>query len=237
MLVTYQQNVRRLIGDPEFALFQDDDLTDYINEARQEVAGASESIRAIATLTLAANKNNYSFSSAVISTAGVAGVLSVRQVAVNLSGSYTRLDLRPWEWLWNYYLSQGEITPAQPTKCAEYQPGVNGTLWFWPTPDVLYTMMLDSVGYPIPLISDATVEALSAPWTEAVQYYAAYFALVSANRFNDAEAMWARYIEIQQRATQMATPSVLPGQAPGGLGARLAGQHMPLTAPPPQGGR
>jgi hypothetical protein len=45
MLISYLQQVRRLIGDPNFVLFNDWDLTDYINAARQEVAAQGQCVR------------------------------------------------------------------------------------------------------------------------------------------------------------------------------------------------
>lgn len=231
-LFAYRAQVQSLLDDAGAVEYTVANLDTFINDARVQIAGASESIRSAATLNLVAAQQTYNFSDATGLAAGVAGVLVVRMVRIqNVGGGWNRVTTRPWEYFFTFRLCSVVPVTDTPTMAAQLNPGVNGTLWFDPTPDQAYVTSLDAVGYPIPLVTDLTTEALSAPWTEAVQYYAAYLALLNAQRRADADAMWQRYELFQMRATQMTTPSRLARNRPGGEGARMAGQHTPLTGP------
>lgn len=239
-LTAYLAQVESLLddfGNVEYSTFN---LTNYINYARSQIAGASESIRAEATLTLAASTQSYPFSGATALPTGVQGILAARMLRLQTipanagppatPASWKRLEQRSWEWFATYRLSQPVTVLGMPTQVAQLNPGINGTLWFDPIPDFAYVTAIDAVGYPTGLIDDTTPEALSYPWTEAVQYYAAYLALLNSQRRTDADAMFARYGEFEARATQMSGATRLPRNFPGGEGARIAGQNMPITA-------
>jgi hypothetical protein len=75
------------------------------------------------------------------------------------------------------------------------------------------------------LASDATIEAIPYPWTEAVPFYAAWLALMTVQRQADADKMMVRYMELMSRARQETTPTFLPENAAGGMGATRAAAH------------
>lgn len=239
-LTAYLTQTQSLLDDFAGVEYTTANLTVYINDARVQIAGASESIRTQATLTLVAQQQSYPFSSVSGLQTGVQGILAARMLRLQTipanagppaaPASWKRLEQRSWEWFLTYRLSQPVSTFAPPTMVAQLNPGVNGTLWFDPTPDYAYTTTIDAVAYPIPLVDDTTVEALDFPWTDAVAYYAAYLALLNSQRRADADAMWDRYQEFESRGTQMSGATRLPRQFPGGDGARMAGQNMPITA-------
>ena len=240
MLDTYLQQVTSLLDDFLNVEYTTANLTTYINDARVQIAGASESIRCEATLETVAQQQSYSFGAVTNLTTGVQGILVARFVFIQTipafagppanPASYKRLEQRKWEWFATYRLAQSVTTYAQPTMVTQLNPGFNGTLWFDPIPDNVYSLLIDAVGYPEALVDDTTPEALSGPWTEAVQYYAAYLALLNSQRSADAQGMWSRYEVFESRATQMTGATRLPWQFPGGDGARQAGQNMPITA-------
>lgn len=240
-LNAYLAQVESLLDDFGNVEYTTANLTTYINDARVQIAGASESIRAEAVFDLAAGTQSYPFSVAITpnsASSGIAGLLSVRMTRLTTSDGFAELEMRPWEWFYSYYLCAPTTASGVPAVCAEFQPGIGGVLYFSPIPNANMVAFANGVCYPIALVTDSTVEALSAPWTEAVQYYAAYLALLNAQRRTDADAMFARYSTFETRATQMTTPTRLPRNYPGGRAARLAGQNMPITTPPaqPQGG-
>lgn len=235
----YLSQVKSLLDDFGNVEYTTANLITYINDARVQIAGAAECIRNPALITLVAGRQAYLFSTAVFQNApsanpGLAGVLDVRMAALVGTGA---LEMRPWEWFFSYYLAVPSPASGPPAVCAVLAPGISGTLWLSPIPNAIGSILIDGVCYPIPLVdSGGTSEALPAPWTEAVQYYAAYLALLNAQRRADADAMWQRYLQFEMRATQMTTPTRLPRNYPGGRAARLAGQNKPITAmPPPQG--
>jgi hypothetical protein len=240
-LDAYIAQVQSLLNDPGAVEYTTANLTIYINDARVQIAGASEAIRFLATLTLANATQSYPFTSIGGLPTGAQGVLAVRKMNVNGGGTagVTEVFGREWDWFFSYCLCGPIVgTTGIPNTYSQLPPGVASTLYLSPTPNAALPSVLDVVGYPIPLETDATVELLPYPWTEAVQYYAAYLAYMNAQRFSDADGMLQRYDLFQTRATQMTTPTALPGQAPGYGGAVRAGAARPITAPPPgQGGR
>jgi hypothetical protein len=242
MLNAYLAQVESLLddfGNVEYSLAN---LTTYINDARVQIALSSESLRPSAQLVLVVGQESYplsvmTFPAQPTPTAGLGGVANVRSANLQLpNNGLQRLETRAWEWFNTFYYAQPVKTPGPPTIFARLQPGlINGNFYINPPPDQAYTLQIGAVAYPIPLVDDTTTEALNAPWTEAVQYYSAYLALLSAQRRADAEVMWERYLSFEMRGTQLTTPTRLPGQYPGGGGAQAAGTHRQIAMPPPRG--
>jgi hypothetical protein len=236
LLTAYINQVQSLLDDAGAVEYTTTNLTTFINDARVQIALSSESIRQPAQLVLTAGQQSYAFSAMTFVSAptlpgGLGGVANVRGARLQLpNGGQRRLQTRAWEWFSMFYLAVPAPTTGPPTIFARLQPGILGTLWVAPNPDQAYTLGIDSVAYPIPLVDDTTAEALQYPWTEAVQYFAAYLALLSAQRHSDALKMWQLYQSFEARGTQITTPSRLPGNYPGAGGAAEAGMHMPITA-------
>lgn len=231
-LNAYLDQVQSLLDDAGAVEYTVPNLTTYINDARVQIGLASESIRFIGTLGLVANVQAYSFGQIGGMTTGVGGALVVRKASVRTTAEWTEMFDREWEWFWSNCLNGPlSVTPGTPNTFSQFQPGIGGILFVSPTPPNGFNARLDCVGYPIALGDDNTPEALPYPWTEAVQYYAAYLAFLNAQRNADADAMLQRYDLFQTRGTQMTTPTTLPVQYPGQAGAAVANQALPITAP------
>ena len=87
-----------------------------------------------------------------------------------------------------------------------------GSLYLDPLPDLTYVLNADCVCYPIPLVDDTTIEAIPYLWTDTVPFFAAYFALLSAQtqaRQEDAQRYYGYYKEFVERARNAANPSQL----------------------------
>lgn len=233
MLTAYQTSVLALLQAPTSPtpLVSNAVLTTYINTARKQTAADAECIRQPASLALAPLTVVYGFGaiSSFGTTTGVASVFAVRSAKIGGSP----IDFRPYEWFAQYYRDNGLI--GKPLVMAQQGQGSFGTLSFNPSPDQVYAVTLDTACLPVPLVDDTTPEAIPALWTDAVPFYAAWYALMSLQRQADADKMMQRYQEIVRRGRQLATPSELPENLPGGIGAASAGSHQPLaTQPPPQ---
>lgn len=193
-------------------------LTNFINGARGQLAGESNSIRFEATIQTVAGQQVYPFkslSTGTSATNGIAGVIHVRTVWVQLGTGRQWLRPRPFEWFSLYELNNVVPQQALPQVWAQFGQGVNGTIYLSPVPDITYTLFLDCVCFPIPLVDDTTVEAIPYLWTDAVPFFAAFLALLSAQsaqRQGDANRMFQRYEEFTNRARRFATPDVLQGQ-------------------------
>lgn len=220
MLDAYLTATAQLLQNPAAptSLYAESDLAGWINSARGQLAGEAACIRVMGTLPLTSVSSVYAFSAISVSTvSGVQNVFNVRQVLIVSGSGYQWVRPRPFEWFTFYRLNNVAPVPGQPTEWSQYGQGTTGSLYVNPTPDQSYTFKLDTACQPIPLIDDATVEAIPYPWTDAVPYFAAYLALLSAQnaaRQADADRMFNRYTEFVNRARRISTPEVLPNLYP-----------------------
>ena len=215
MLTAYLTQTQRLLQNPPASqqLYSTSDLTAYINLARGQLALEEACIRVLGTLSITSATNPYAFTSIVTSgTTGVQGVNLVRMATYNVSGGQKFIVPRPWEWYNRYLACQISIANAPPQQWSQYAQGSKGSLYFYPVPDTTYSVNLDTVCYPINLTLDTDPEAIPYPWTDAIPYYAAYFAYMSAQREDDADKMFAKYEIFATRARKLSTPEVLGDQ-------------------------
>ena len=210
----YVARVQELLENPVSTppLYATTDLDNYVNIARGQVAGESGCIRALLSQSTTANVNSYPFSSFTGLPSGVLGPINCRMITVAVSGGRAFLDFRPWEWFNRYLLATTSTPNARPSIWTQYGQGLAGSLFVSATPDTTYNLTIDTACLPITLIDDTTPEAIPYPWTDAVPFFAAYYAYMSAQRTQDAEQMFKRYEEFTTRARMMSTPDINPSQ-------------------------
>lgn len=225
MLLAYQTQTRRLLQNPQApaSLYSDTDINSWINIARGQLAGEGECIRHLATIPTVIDQQPYDFAdidTGTSATNGIDGIIKVNTMWFGVGSGRRWIPPRPWEWFSLY--EYNNITPQSgyPKRWSQYgqgaAPGTTGTtgggsFYLSPPPDQVYTLHLDCVCYPIALVSDSTVEAIPYLWTDAVPYYAAYLALLSAQtnaRLGDAERYFNMYAMFVERARKAANPSV-----------------------------
>ena len=217
-LSTYLLRTQRLLQNPPApsTLYSPTDLTDYINQARGQVAGEGECVRVLASLITTVGQRNYNFTALNTGTGnGVQGVVHVRRIAYAVGvGGQRWIPPRAWEWFDLFHLNNPVPPSGAPKVWAQYAQGIAGSFYLDPIPDIRYTLSADTVCYPIDLSSDTDVDAIPYFWTDAVPYYAAYLALLSAQspaRQADGNRMFERYTEFVTRARRFANPSVNRG--------------------------
>lgn len=233
MLASYVTQTRRLLQNPVApnTLYTDADLDSYINIARGQLAGDAECIRTYGTVDTVAGTNSYAFSAldtGVAATTGIAGALHVRSLAYVIASGQRWITPRPWEWF-NYYVLNDPVSGqaanwTEPKTWSQYGQGakpvsgttiVGGGSFFLNIPNDVYTLRADCVCYPIPLADDTTKEAIPFEWTDAIPYFAAYYALLSSQmqaRMADAMRYYEEYKKFIKRARETANPSVLRWQ-------------------------
>jgi len=229
MLTLYLTQTTQLLANPgaPTSLYATSDLTGYINTARTQLAGETGCIRAIGSLAVTSASQYYNFSSITGLPVGVQGVYNVRQ-ATRVSGAgQVYMGSRSYPWAELYFLNNPAPVAAAPTEWAQYGQATTGSIVLNTTPDTSYTLNLDCVCEPIALTTDSTVEVIPYPFTDAVPYMAAYYALMSSQRGSDADKMMQRYQMFVARAKGASVPGVLPEQS--------AQNQAPSAAP--QGGR
>ncbi|MBU6232199.1 hypothetical protein KGP36_06150 [Patescibacteria group bacterium] len=220
------------VKQEQFNLF---DLTGYVNTARNQLAAETECIRVPATLALSIGTQSYPFSQITTTVSGVASILNVRIASLISGSAQSLLEQRPFEWFYSYYIASGAAgSNNYPVRWSQQGQGSLGTIFLNPTPVASQTVSFDAVGLPIGLALDTDPEAIPYPWTDAVPFYAAYLALMSARRIDEANLMFQQYSMFARRGRQESTGTVLPNNLPGTGGAGLASQKETLVGMPPQ---
>jgi hypothetical protein len=236
-LNAYLLNVRILLHDPVAQFYTDTTLTNFINQARDQIALEGECIRGIGNITLSVGTESYPFTSAVVPTTPLGivagGMISVRALTIIGSGVPNMvMESRNWDWF-NFY-NRGFSTPStqgKPSVWSVLSQGRTGLIYISPLPSSNnYALQVDGVWLPVDLTADITPEALQFPWTDAIQYYAAYLAYIDSQRMPDADHMFQLYEEFMARARAGVTPQVTPMSYPGGQNSRMRG--LPGQTPP-----
>lgn len=231
MLTSYLTQVTRLLQNPPATaqLYSVADLTSYINTARQQLAIETMCIRQNVSLSLASGTQQYPMSAITPSGTGVGPIVNVQAVYYPYGGGYVYVNPRQWSYFNTFLLCVATLPTGAPTDWTQYGPGEFGVLYFNPVPNTGYTVILDSVCVPVPLVTDSTPEAIPYPYTDAVPFFAAYYAYMSAQRGADADAMFQRYQEFVGRANMGSEPGFPRSPYPS-----LRNQ-VPQQAPPDKG--
>lgn len=225
MLTAYLTDTKNLLQNPSAptTLYDTTSLTIWINKARGQVAGEAECCRVLGTISTVIDQRNYNFSSintGVSATNGVAGVIHVRAIRYAVGDGYQWVRPRNWEWFDLYKMNNPVPVSGAPEVWSQYGQGAipisggsdaSGSFFLDPPPNIIYALTCDCVCFPIPLVNDATKEAIPFMWTDAVPFLAAYFALMSAQtgaRYGDAERLFQHYETFMERARKQANPSV-----------------------------
>jgi hypothetical protein len=239
VLTEYTTRTQRLLQNPAPAngLYSTASVQDYVNIARKQLAGEGQCIRRIGTVPTVIGQREYSFASVdvgVKATTGIDGVFNVRRINYTTGDGQQYITPRPWEWFDQYCLNNpvpidASATPGAnpPLTWAQYAQGSaaptggstqSGSFYLDPIPDDIYTLSMDCACYPITLVDDTTVEAIPYPFTDAVPFFAAYYALLSTQtqaRRADAEAYYGYYQTFMERARNISNAAVLTWQYEG----------------------
>jgi len=224
-LTEYQNRVTRLLQYPAAPtpLYATADITTWINMARAQLAGESQAIRYLGTLSTVIDQRNYNFSAintGVAATNGIRGAINVRQLFYTIGSGLQFVNARNWEWFVLYNMNTPVPESGVPREWAQYGQGssgastqsdASGSIYLDPPPDLVYQITLDCTCYPIDLVDNTTIEAIPWPWTDAVPFLAAYYALLSSQtnaRTADAERMFNYYTLYVERARTASNPSV-----------------------------
>lgn len=239
MLDEYVTRTQRLLQNPAPAngLYTTALIEDYVNIARKQCAGEGQCIRRIGTLSTVIGQREYSFAGinvGVQATTGIAGVYNVRRINYGIGDGQQYVTPRPWEWFDQYCLNNpvpidASATPNSrpPTNWAQFGQGSaaptggsgqSGSFYLDPIPDDAYTLYLDCMCYPATLADNNTIEAIPYPFTDAVPFFAAYYALLGTQlqaRRADAEAYYGYYQTFLERARNISNAAVLTWQYEG----------------------
>lgn len=229
MLESYITQTQRLLQNPAPAtgLYSRTSIIDYVNIARKQLAGEAACIRRLGSIATVVDQREYAFNNiniGVAATTGIAGIFNVRRVNFVSGSGQLYVTPRPWEWFDQYCINNAAPTNGVPETWSQYGQGggaptsgpiQSGSFYLDPLPDAIYTLSCDCACYPITLVDDTTNEAIPYIFTDAVPFFAAWYALLSNQaqaRRADAEAYYSYYQTFLGRAQKIATPAVLAHQ-------------------------
>lgn len=225
MLTNYQTDTQNLLQKPGAAtpLYDLTSVTRWINIARGQLAGEYECIRFSGTIPMVAGQREYNFSSintGTSATNGIGGAIHIRSIRVTIGTGAKWLTPRPSSWYELYELNNPNPQQNMPLTWSQFGQGgapgslgsgATGSFYVSPIPDQAYTLTCSCICFPIPLVDDTTVEAIPYQWTDAVPFFAAYYALLSAQasaRQGEAARMFEMYKMFGERARTQSNPDV-----------------------------
>jgi len=239
VLDDYTTRTQRLLQNPAPAtgLYTTAQIHDYVNIARKQLAGEAQCIRQIGTIPTVATQRVYSFANISLGASainGIAGAYNIRSINYGIGDGQQFVTPRPWDWFNQYCLNNPvpidySSTPGShpPTTWAQYGQGSaaptggssnSGSFYIDPIPDDVWTLYCDCSCHPITLVDDTTVEAIPYPFTDAVPFFAAYYALLGSQmqaRRADAEAYYGYYQTFLGRARDISNAATLTWQYEG----------------------
>ncbi len=184
-LQTYITQCRRLLHDANANFWSNDELTDYINAARERLVRDTGCLRTIQTVNTVTNQETYQFS------ALPSGIQTMDILNINLYWGNTRIPLRYLPWTqFNAELRFWQNYYGRPIAFSVYG---QQSFYISPVPDQVYQMELDTIILPTPLVNTSDVDAIISPWTDPVAYYACHTAKFKEQSYGEAEIFLNQY--------------------------------------------
>lgn len=137
---------------------------------------------------------------------GVNNILFVRSVSIiyaNFRYSLPRYSFTAYQAKVRNYPFQYEYVS---TVFSQFGQGVAGSLFMYPIPSQTFQMEWDCCGIPQDLETDQSVEAIPAPWTDAVPYFAASLAYAQLQNMNAAQYYENQFDKFTQKYGAYARP-------------------------------
>ena len=200
----YNARTRRLLTDGAKNYYPDLDLNDYINRARNRVAGDTKCLRQLITsVTLPMNQELYNISQTIDGgTPPRLGTYVVEVIGVTIYWGEMRVKCynRPFteqdaklRIFQNYSTRPGSVAMM----------GLN-TCYLNPVPDQDYESDWDVVLLPLPLVTSSDLEVLPTVVQELVPFYAAHLAKYGEQSLSESNIFYQKYLLERQNASWQA---------------------------------
>lgn len=189
-LTTYQTQVQRLLHDTSTNFWPLAELTDYINEARNRVAQDTKCLRQLVTgVNLPTGQESYNPLTFLPASIGPQ-VIDVMGITVYWGNTRRKMrymaftEFDPQYRYWN----QLQTIPEAYTRMSPTQ------VFIGPAPDQVYVSDWEVAVNPTALVDNTTVDQIPIPFTEPVQYYAAFKAKWKEQSIGEAEVYRKMYV-------------------------------------------
>lgn len=184
-LGNYITECRRLLHDANGNFYSDSELTDYINSARVRLVRDTGCLRSYQTTATVTSQEVYTFSTLP------QGANTMDVININLIWGNTRIPMRYLPWTqFNAELRFWQNYSGRPIAYSMYGPT---SFYIGPVPDQVYSMELDTVIMPTPLVNASDVDTIPDPWTTPVAFYACYKAKYKEQSYGEAEIFKQEY--------------------------------------------
>ncbi len=201
MLTAYVQQTQTLLNNASGSIYSISNLNNWINEGRMEIAAEGQCVRYLASVLTVVGQEIYNFSGILPpANLGYGQVISVGNISIIWGSFRYGIARYGWNKYQNYCRNYTAGFQSNPTVGTQYGQGVNGSFYLYPPADQVYTTEWDCICLPVTLTTDTTPEAIPMPWTNCVQYYTAFKAYQSAQRFADADIMWKEFEKYMKRS-------------------------------------
>lgn len=137
---------------------------------------------------------------------GVGEVYMIRSIAILFSqfrytvGLYSfseyQAKIRQWSAQWRYV----------PAIASQFGQGASSSYYFYPVPSQSYQAEFDCTCLPADMVDNNSPEALPAPWTDAVPYWAASLCYEELQNWNAAVYYAKKFDDMVQRYSNYARP-------------------------------
>ena len=184
LLSNYITDVRRLLHDSTGKFWSDTELTDYINEARNQVVADTGSNRVLQTGVLVIGQESYALSSF-----GSNDTFDVLNIRIKWGSMWYQLDYRPFGDL-STKLRAWSTRQQRPVAFSVYG---QQTVYVGPTPDQAYPVELDTVVAPANLVLFTDPDTLAFPYLGLPKFYAAYLAKFKEQSYDEAAKFESEY--------------------------------------------
>lgn len=198
------------------------DLTFYINSGRSQIASMSSAVTNLNIVTFVNGTETYAMPTPASST-GMGQAIAVISIAVPWGTYKPVLDRYSWSDFQAYFrLFSGTVT-GFPECYGLLGSGANQTAYIFPIPSQTFAAEFQCAHQVLPLMADADPEALPYPFTDAVPFYATWLALLNAQRYQEAKAIYEVYKQYTNVARAASNPLYTGTAYPGIAGDRSGG--------------
>jgi hypothetical protein len=208
-LQTYITQVQRLLHDPTGNFWPVTELTDYINDGRNRIAQDAKCLRQLATsIFLTAGTELYAVQASVgLATPPITNTV-VDVLGISLYWGNTRFKMNYMSFsefdanvrAWQLYQSR----PVLFTRMGSLN------IYVGPIPDQNYQTDWDVAILPTAMVLSTDVEVIPPPFTDPVQYWAAFRAKFKEQQLGEAKIFKDEYARQGLAATRAFQTRVLP---------------------------
>jgi hypothetical protein len=185
-LQTYLTECRFLLHDATSAFYSDSELTTHINAARDRLARDTGCLRSYQTTNAVANQESYNLSTLPN------GQYTFDVLNINLIWGNTRVPMRYLPFTqFNAELRFWQNYIGRPICFTTYT--IASTYYIAPVPDQNYSMELDTLLVPVPMVNATDVDTIQNTMSSPIAHYACHLAKFKEQAYGEAEIFKQQY--------------------------------------------